>query len=113
MTTKQARKQFTIAHKHLREARRAFVLDHRGAILLSEGCDYMDELAKQMIEEGLYADPGKYPPLKDYRFSILRILWSVEKEMFGENTVGGWHFWIPRNQFNWRFYRNAKIALTA
>ena len=112
MNTRKIRATFTKSHAQLRKARREYLDAHRHAILQSRGNALMHATALEMVELGLYAKPAwtleSDKSFKDFRFSIARAIWQIEKSIWGKDAVGEWFFWLTRNSFDLSFGRNLK-----
>jgi hypothetical protein len=112
MKTTKIRSIFTRSHAQLRKARREYINTQRHAILQSAGNNVMHAAILEMIDSGLYAKPASRPKSErsfhDFRFSVARAIWQIEKEIWGAELVGQWHFWTNRNGFDMQFGRNLK-----
>ena len=108
MNMTRTRKTFTKANKALREARREFINTKRHDILSSENDDVINHVAYEMIELGLYAKPASAPNWRDFRFSIVRAIWQIDKQIWGADVIGNWWFWLSKNGFNNNFGRQTQ-----
>ena len=117
MNTLKVRAVFTKSHAQLRALRREHIDAHRHAILTSTSNTVIHQVALDMINLGLYAKPPRLPSsdksFRDFRFSIARAMWQIDKQIWGKDKVGNWWFWLPRNGFGPNFNRNPQQIKTA
>ena len=117
MNTLKIRAAFTKSHAQLRAARHEHINHRRHDILASKGNAVIHEVAREMVEMGLYAAPLRpartEKALRDYRFAIVRAIYRIDVEIWGKDTVGNWFFWLTRNGFDLNFGRNLKQEKTA
>ena len=112
MNIQKVRAVFTKSHAQLRAERRKHIDQRRHAIIQSQGNALLHATITEMIEAGLYAKPLSPPKsdrsFQDYRFSVARAIWQIEKSIWGKDEVGEWFFWLKRNGFDLSFGRNLK-----
>ena len=117
MNITKVRKTFTKCNSQLREARYNYVKVRRFDIMLSEGYHTINRVALEMIALELYAKPAWAPrsdnSLRDFRFSICRMMWKIDIDIFGKKNVGDWWLWLNRSGFNHDFCKIEKKRKTA
>jgi hypothetical protein len=102
------RKAFTQSSRNLKRARRLYIRLCTPAILASTDDSVVHQVAKNMINSGLYASTTSVN-WHDMRYRIARMMFNLERGSFGSTQVGEFSFWLTRNGFGQNFRRSRKI----